>query len=106
MLVPSFETDWGESCVTTEVNFNAIKKLSRDDLLVIVYAECLPIRFHLFSITQDFKNKFCYRSVHDQESLRMAKSANGADCGAYCSFIFVQPGRVWGVLHSTGTWTT
>ena len=90
---------YGRSCSDVIENWAEIF------LLVIVYAECIPIRFYLFSITQDFKNKPCHRSMHDQEFLWMAHSANGADSGAYCGVIFFQPCRVWDLLHSATAWT-
>ena len=63
---PITEFDWGESCVTTEFDFATIENVGIISQ-VIVYAESLPIRFYFFSITQDFKTKFCHRSMHDQE---------------------------------------
>jgi hypothetical protein len=46
------------------------------------------------------KNKSCHRSMHDQEFIRMAESATGADRGVYSSVNLVQSRRVWGVLHA------
>jgi hypothetical protein len=37
--------------------------------------------------------------MHDQEFLGMATSANGADSGAGCGIIVVQPCRIWDLLH-------
>ena len=82
--------------------------------MVIANAEAIP-RFFITIIWRNTrvqrvrgwsKNKSCYRSMHDQEFIKMAQRATGANRGINCSPISIKYCRVWDLYNATVTSTT